>query len=55
MRIVLTVRELMERDIWETICDLKGIKVWAVNDGLIDDTEEISLTEEQARKLYLIE
>jgi len=55
MKVTLTVRELLDRDIWDKICEIKGINPWAINEGLMDDTDEITLTENEARGLYLIE
>ena len=55
MEIVLTVRELLDRDIWEAVCELKGINPWALKKGLLEDAERITLSEKDARDLFLIE
>ncbi len=54
MEVTLTARELLDNGKWEEVCDLKGINVWAINEGLMDETEEISLTLEEAKELGLI-
>ena len=54
MKIIVTVREVLDNGIWDKLCDLKGINVWAVNEGLIDDTEEIILNEKEAKLLGIL-
>lgn len=54
MKIILTVSEIMERDIWIAICDIKDINEWAVNEGLLQPEDIIELSEDEARKIYLI-
>lgn len=53
MEITITAREALNKGIWDDLCDLKGINVWAINEGMMDDTEEITLTEEEAKALGL--
>ena len=55
MKIIITADEAMDKRIWEEICNLKGYNPWCVNEGLMDDDYEISLTEKEAVKLNLIE
>jgi len=55
LKIIITAREALDKGIWDALCDLKGIKVWAINEGMMDDTEEITLTEEEAETLGLIQ
>lgn len=54
MKIVITAGEALEKGIWLELCDLKGIKEWAINEGQMDHNEEITLTEEEAQALWLI-
>ena len=37
--------------LWDKVCALKGINVWAVNEGLMSRDEEITFTEEECREL----
>lgn len=53
MKIIITPEEAIDRGVWEKLCDMKGINVWAFNEGLMDDDTEISLTEEEAGTLGL--
>jgi hypothetical protein len=54
MKISITAEELIDKMLWEEVCEMKGINVWAVNEGLMATDEIIELTEEQAKKLGLI-
>ncbi len=53
MTITLTAREILDREIWDEFCALRDINVWAVNEGLMDEDEQFTFTEEEARKLGL--
>ena len=53
MKIIITAEEAINRGVWEKLCDMKGINVWAVNEDLMDNDQEITLTEEEARILGL--
>ena len=48
MRIVLTASEINDRGCWERFCEERGIDVWAMNQGLMESSEEFSFTEEEA-------
>ena len=54
MKVVLTATEAITYGYWENICNLQGINIWAVNEGLMDGDEEIELTIEEALKLGII-
>ncbi|HEY9408896.1 MAG TPA: hypothetical protein VIP77_04885 [Jiangellaceae bacterium] len=54
MKIVTTPSELMDRLRWEEACDMLGLNVYAVAEGLMDGGEEITLSEEQAVTLGLL-
>lgn len=53
MKIIITAREAIDKGIWDDLCKIKGYSVWCVNEGKMPLEEEISLTEEEARKLGL--
>jgi hypothetical protein len=54
MKIVLTVREAKDRGLWDGVCDQLHISAWAVNEGQMDNDDEVTLSEEQAIELGLI-
>ena len=54
MKIIITAEELLDSEIWDKFCDLRGIDKWAVNEGLMDYDEEFILSEEEAELLKLI-
>lgn len=54
MEIKIRPYELFDRGIWDEYCKLTGTKVYAVNEGLIDAEESLTLTEDQAKKLGII-
>jgi len=54
MKIVVTAQELLDKGLWGDACELLGLNEWAVNEGLMDSDEELTLTEEQAKTLGLI-
>ncbi len=54
MTIITTPSELMDKWLWEDYCEIDGINVWAVNEGLMDSNEKIYLSEETSIKLGFI-
>lgn len=54
MNIIITVREALEEGIWDDLCDLKDWNVRVINEGVMDGSEEITLTFNEARSLNLI-
>lgn len=54
MKIVCTIRELMDRGVWPETSREAGFNEWALNEGLFNEEYEIELTEEQAAKIGLI-
>ena len=54
MRIIITPREALDGDYWEELCDMKGISVWAVKEGLMGRRDSIELTDEEAHELRII-
>jgi len=51
VEIVVTFREIMDKGMWDKFCEMKGLNVWCVNEGLADSDEKVELTEDEARKL----
>lgn len=51
MKVTVTIGELFDRagDV-DSACEELGLNPWCLNEGLADSSDEISLTEEQARK-----
>lgn len=47
----VAVSWLMGRGVWDEVCDLLGINPWAVNEGLMDSAETLTLTLDQAVRL----
>lgn len=54
MKIIITADKAIDKGIWQEICKIKGYNEWCVNEGLMDDDYEISLTEKEAKELGLI-
>lgn len=48
----LTIREIMDRGLWDEFCEIRGWSVWCVNEGRCDSSEVVELTSEEARKLF---
>ncbi len=46
----ITPREALLLGIWEEVADAKGINVWAIKEGLIDEDEKIEVTVEQFKR-----
>jgi hypothetical protein len=51
MKLVLTAREALDRGIWTQLCELKGLNQYAINEGMMDDSQEIELNDAEAREL----
>ena len=45
----ITPEEALELGIWGEVADAKGINVWALQEGQIDDDEELTVTVEQVK------
>jgi len=54
VRIIITAEELIDQYLWDDFCEMKGINVWAVNEGMMDSSEEFELSKEEAKKLGVI-
>ena len=51
MKIVMTVREIVDAGLWQKFCDATGTNEWARNEGLVDDDTEFTITPEQAEEM----
>ena len=51
----ITANEAITLGIWDELCTLKGINVWAVNEGLMDGNTEIKLTLEEAQEVGILD
>ena len=54
MKLIITAREALDKGVWDKLCDIKGWDVWAINEGLMDSDEEITLTDDEARELRFL-
>ena len=54
MKIHITADELIARWLWDEVCEMRGINVYAVCERLMDSDEELEFTEDEARELGLI-
>ena len=39
----ITPSEALKLGIWEKICELSGLNPWAVNEGLLNENEELEV------------
>lgn len=51
MKITVTVNDVFEKGCWDEFCELKGLSVWAANDGQVGPYEEFTLSEAEAKNL----
>ncbi|HET7846973.1 MAG TPA: hypothetical protein VFL72_05730 [Acidimicrobiia bacterium] len=54
MRVIITVRELIDRDLWWKACEVLGTSEWAINEGQIDPADELKIESTEAFKIGLI-
>ena len=50
----ISAQELINLGIWEIACDVLGMNEWAINEGLMDSDEIITLSKWEAQELGLI-
>ena len=55
IQVTVTARELLDRYVWDQACDMLGLNRWAMNEGLMDSSDRVTLTLDQARTLGLLE
>lgn len=51
MKIIITADEALDLGIWDNLCKMRDINVWAMNEGLTSGDEEITLSKEEAVNL----
>lgn len=54
MKIIVTIGELMNLNVWGDFCEMKDLNPWIVNEGLADTDVEFTLTKEEAQKLGIL-
>lgn len=54
MIVRVTAGEVLERGVWDSLCEMLSLNPWSVNEGLMDSNETFDLTVEQAEKLGFI-
>lgn len=52
--ITLTADEAVDRGVWDSLCKMRGLNEWALNEGLMSGDYEFTLTKEEATKIGLI-
>lgn len=55
MKIIITANEAMDLGIWDTLCKMKDINVWALNEGLMNSNDEIAISDKEAVVLGLFQ
>ena len=50
MKIIIKAEEIINRGIWEEFCEDRGINVYAVKEGLMDNDEEFVLSLKEVYK-----
>lgn len=53
MKLKITAQEIWDQGCWSEFCDLKGISVYAMNEGM-DENTEFELTPEEAKDIGLV-
>ncbi len=54
MNIIVTAEELIDRGLWDQFCEDRGLNVWSVNEGLMDEDHEFTLPYKEAQKYGLV-
>lgn len=50
----IQAHEAMSLGIWVELCELKGLNIFAINEGLMEADEEIELSADDMRELGLL-
>jgi len=53
MTITVSFGEILDHGLWDDFCELKGLNPWILNEGMASDTETVTLTLEEAKKIGL--
>lgn len=51
--VTLTADEAIEMGIWDKLCAMRKLSIWAVNEGTISSDHEFTLTKEESFDLGL--
>jgi hypothetical protein len=54
MKILISAGELIDRGLWDAVCEMRGLNEWCVNEGLMDSNDELIFTAQEAKQLGLI-
>ena len=54
MEITLAVEEIFDKGLWMSVCEMKGLSEWAVNEGMLSSQDKITFNKEECEKLGLI-
>lgn len=51
--VTLTADEAIDLGIWDKLCAMKGISIWAINEGTVSSDQDFFLTKEETFDLGL--
>lgn len=51
MKIIVTLREILDKGDWDKYCELSGINPWCINEGFATSDEEVELAEDIAKQI----
>jgi hypothetical protein len=51
MNISISLRELLDKGLWDNFCELKGWNVWCIKEGLASSDEVIILTIDEYKQI----
>ena len=54
IKVRVPAKALLDKGLWLAACDELGINEWAINEGRMDSSEELVLTQRQAKKIGLL-
>ncbi len=54
LQIKATARDILDAGLWGEYCEATGTNEWALNEGLIDSDEYLSLPTAIARKVVIL-
>jgi hypothetical protein len=54
IKVIITAGEAIDSGIWGKLCNMRGINVYAVSEGLMNEDEKIVLTEKEAAQLGIL-
>jgi hypothetical protein len=51
MNISISLKEILDKGLWDNFCILKGWNVWCINEGLASDDEIVTLSIDEYKKI----